>query len=90
MIDVYTARKTGRKYCNDTEGSKHYVQPGVEAMDLIISLGYHKGYCLGSAIKYLSRFKRTKQLGDLRKASDMIHIYVGAELKRRGVKLWKN
>jgi len=48
----------------------HYTHAAVEAIDLIESLGYGEGYCIGSAIKYLYRAKhKDDEAENLRKAA---------------------
>ena len=74
-------RHTGRGYCN-TSGSAHYKTETTEPLDLIIALGLQDGFCLGSIIKYASRFKNTRNLDDLKKVSDYAHILCGVELAR--------
>jgi hypothetical protein len=78
-MNVYEARHAGREYCN-TEGSQHYKGGEVEPLDLIFALGYGEGFCMGSAIKYASRFKETRNLADMKKISDYAHILCGVEL----------
>lgn len=73
---VYEARSAGRNFCQ-TEGSDHYRRSGPEPMDLIIAAGYAEGFCLGSAIKYIDRYYRTRDKEDLKKAADMVQIYCG-------------
>ena len=81
-MDVYQARATGRKFC-ETEGEAHYQNTSVEPLDLITSMGYSEGFCLGSIIKYASRFKRTRDLEDLKKIADFAHIICGVEINNR-------
>jgi hypothetical protein len=78
-MNTYEARRAGREYCN-TEGSEHYKGGEVEPLDLIFALGYGEGFCMGSAIKYASRYKNTRNLDDLKKVSDYAHILCGVEL----------
>ena len=77
--NVYQARDLGREHCQ-TQGSDHYIQPGPEAMDLIIACGYAKGFCLGAIIKYAVRYGETGNLNELKKIADMAHILCGVEL----------
>ena len=77
--DVYQARARGREFCR-TEGAAHYQAPGAEPLDLIISRDYSEGFCVGGAIKYAGRYRRTRDLEDLKKAVDLLQIYCGAEL----------
>jgi hypothetical protein len=76
---VYEARAKGREYCQ-TQGSDHYIQPGPEAMDLIIACGYAKGFCLGAIIKYAVRYGETGNPNELKKIADMAHILCGVEM----------
>ena len=77
--NVYEARERGKEYCQ-TEGSDHYIQPGVEAMDLIISLGYAEHFCLASIIKYAARYGETGNPEELKKIADYAHILCGVRL----------
>ena len=77
--DVYEARTRGKEYCR-TEGSDHYIQPGPEAMDLIISLGYAEHFCLASIIKYAARYGESGNPEDLKKIADYAHILCGVRL----------
>jgi len=77
--NIYEARERGREHCQ-TDGSDHYIQPGPEAMDLIIACGYAEGFCLGAIIKYAVRYGETGNLNELKKIADMAHILCGVEL----------
>ena len=79
-MNVYEARHAGREYCNDTEGSEHYKQGGLEPMDLYISKGLAEDFCICNMVKYAIRFKKTRNLADLRKVSDYAQILCGVEL----------
>jgi hypothetical protein len=76
---VYEAREHGREYCQ-TNGSDHYILPGVEPMDLIISLGYAEHFCLASIIKYAARYGETGNAEELKKIADYAHILCGVQL----------
>lgn len=76
---VYEARRRGKEYCQ-TEGSDHYILPGVEAMDLIVSLGYAEHFCLASIIKYAARYGEGGNVEDLKKIADYAHILCGVRL----------
>ena len=82
---VYEARAAGREFCQ-TEGADHYRGDGPEPLDLVISRGYAEGFCLGGAIKYAGRYSQTRDLQDLKKAVDMLHIYCGVELLGKEVR----
>ena len=58
----------------------HY-QGSIECIDYIESLGLGKGFCLGSAIKYIHRAGNKageSELDDLKKASWYLDRYVDA------------
>jgi hypothetical protein len=76
--NVYEARERGREYCQ-TNGSDHYILPGVEAMDLIISLGYAEHFCLASIIKYAARYGESGNPEELKKIADYAHILCGVQ-----------
>jgi hypothetical protein len=78
-LNVYEARERGREYCQ-TNGSDHYILPGVEAMDLIISLGYAEHFCLASIIKYAARYGESGTPEELKKIADYAHILCGVRL----------
>lgn len=78
-MNTYEARQAGRDYCN-TEGSEHYKGGGVEPLDYIFAQGYGEGFCIGSIIKYASRYKKTRNPDDLKKISDYAQILCGVEL----------
>lgn len=83
MKGITEIRAQGREFCQ-TEGSRHYRSAvGVEAIDLIIGEDLDEGFCLGSIIKYASRYKKTRNLKDLVKISDYAQILCGAELEKR-------
>lgn len=79
-MNVYEARHTGREYCCKTEGSDHYKEGGVEPLDLMIAKGLAEDFCIGNMSKYAFRFKKTRNLEDLKKVSDYAHILCGVEL----------
>ena len=79
---VYEARERGREHCQ-TDGSDHYIQPGPEAMDLIISLGYAEHFCLASIIKYAARYGEGGNVEDLKKIADYAHILCGVRLAEK-------
>lgn len=82
MLNVYKARHLGREYCCNTEGSEHYKEGGIEPLDLMIAKGTAEDFCIGNISKYAFRFKETRNLDDLKKASDYAHILCGIELHK--------
>lgn len=81
-MNVYEARHAGREYCCNTEGSDHYKEGGVEPLDLMIAKGMIEDFCIGNMSKYAFRFKKTRNLEDLKKVSDYAHILCGVELNK--------
>ena len=82
-MNVYEARHAGREYCCKTEGSDHYKEGGVEPLDLMIAKGLSEDFCIGNMSKYAFRFKKTRNLEDLKKVSDYAHILCGVELAKK-------
>ena len=81
-MNVYEARHKGRDFCNKTEGSEHYKEGGIEPLDLMIAKGLVEDFCIGNMSKYAFRFKKTRNLEDLKKVSDYAHILCGVELDK--------
>lgn len=81
-LNVYQARKLGRDYCQ-TEGNEHYKEGGIEPIDLMVAKGIFEDYALGNIVKYATRFKKTQNLDDLRKAQDYAHILCGVKLNEK-------
>ena len=82
-MNVYEARHKGREFCNQTEGSDHYKEGGVEPLDLMIAKGMAEDFCIGNMSKYAFRFKKTRNLEDLKKVSDYAQILCGIELDKQ-------
>lgn len=82
-MNVYEARHKGRDFCNKTEGSDHYKEGGIEPLDLMIAKGIVEDFCIGNMSKYAFRFKKTRNLEDLKKVSDYAHILCGVELNKQ-------
>lgn len=80
-MGIREIRKLGKEFC-ETEGSQHYKDGGVEPIDLIISKGLGKDFCIANIIKYATRFKNTGNLEDVKKAVDYGHILAGIELDK--------
>ena len=83
MKSAYDARTIGRDYCQ-TEGSDHYKKEGgIEPLDLMLNNGLVEDFCIGNMVKYAIRFKKTRNLEDLKKVSDYAHILCGNEILSR-------
>lgn len=80
MINVYEARDLGRRFCNETQGSKHYKRGSIEPLDLAIAQGTVEDFALVSIQKYAYRFKETRNPVDLMKVADYAHILCGVVL----------
>ena len=46
----------------------HYNASSMEVIDAIDVLGYAEGFCVGSVIKYVTRYKHKNGVEDLKKA----------------------
>ena len=46
----------------------HYNAASMEVIDAIDGLGYAEGFCVGSIIKYVTRYKHKNGIEDLKKA----------------------
>lgn len=79
---VYEMRRIGREYCDDTEGSEHYKGGGMEPIDLYAAKGMAEDFFICNMIKYAVRFKKTRNLDDLKKVSDYAHLMTGLEIMR--------
>jgi hypothetical protein len=83
ILTVYEARAKGRDFCQ-TEGSEHY-KGGFEPFDLMIAKDIAEDFCIGSILKYAVRFKKTRNLNDLKKVSDYAHLLCGIELAKENI-----
>tara|TARA_Y100000592_G_scaffold78013_1_gene122554 strand:+ start:8704 stop:8922 length:219 start_codon:yes stop_codon:yes gene_type:complete len=56
---------------------KHYNSGKIEVIDFIESLGIDEDFCIGNAIKYISRYKhKGDPIGDLKKAKWYIEYLI--------------
>lgn len=82
-VGIQDIRAIGSNYCQ-TDGSEHYRETSdLEPIDLIIAKGMGEDFCLANIIKYATRFKKTRNLNDLKKVADYAHIAVGMEIVQR-------
>ena len=63
-------------------GGKHYVEMAIQPVDYILENDL--GYLEGSAIKYLSRWRRKGGVEDLRKAAHCIEMLIEREVRDEG------
>jgi len=55
----------------------HYNSGKIEVIDFIKSLGIDEDFCIGNAIKYISRYKhKGDPIGDLKKAKWYINYLI--------------
>jgi hypothetical protein len=59
----------------------HYNQGSLEVIDAIEGLGYAEGFCVGSIIKYVTRYKHKNGVEDLKKAQWYIDYLIKMEEK---------
>jgi hypothetical protein len=83
MPTIYEVRALGRASCQ-TEGSDHY-KGGIEPFDLMMAKDIAEDFCIGSILKYAVRFKKTRNLDDLKKVSDYAHLLSGIELAKEAI-----
>lgn len=56
--DEHLYIEEARSYIASTYGQHYAGKNGVQALDLIFSAGHGEGFCVGDALKYLSRYGR--------------------------------
>ena len=56
----------------------HYNASSMEVIDAIDGLGYAEGFCVGSIIKYVTRYKHKNGIEDLRKAKWYIDYLISS------------
>ena len=83
-IDIYHFRERGRQYCV-TEGSEHYKGRGMEPAEYAIANGKFEDWATINIIKYVERFKDTRNPDDLKKVVEYAHILCGIELEKGGI-----
>lgn len=76
--NVFMYRSKGLELAGLCKGQKHYItDEEIQALDLMIAIGVGKEFCIGSIIKYASRYPQTKNVKDLEKISDYGLILLG-------------
>tara|TARA_R100001244_G_scaffold121876_3_gene91537 strand:+ start:245 stop:550 length:306 start_codon:yes stop_codon:yes gene_type:complete len=61
----------------------HYNQGNMEVIDAIEGLGYGEGFCVGSIIKYVTRYKHKNGIEDLKKALWYVNYLIELETKNK-------
>lgn len=80
---IYEIRAKGVAYCK-TDGSDHYKgsEDEIEPIEFAIQNGLFEDFAVVNIIKYASRFKKDRNLKDLKKVADYAHILCGVELMK--------
>lgn len=84
-IDVYDLRKKGIEACK-TEGSQHYKKKTnneIEPLEFAILNNRFEDFAITNIIKYVERFRNTRNIDDLKKAVDYSHILAGVEVSKK-------
>lgn len=77
------ARHKGKEYCDQWEGSQHYIEQNIEPLDIIINQGWAEAFCKANIIKYTMRCKGPE---DVKKIADYAHILAGLLLAKQPLK----
>ena len=82
LPSIYEVRQLGREFCNDTEGSEHYKgdDKNIEPAEYAIQNDFAEDWIITNIVKYITRFKKTRDINDLKKISDYTNILCGMEL----------
>ena len=86
MLSIHEVRQFGKEYCQ-TQGAKHYRASLIDPIEFAIANNMAEDFFIINIIKYASRFKHTRCLEDLKKASDYAQILCGLELVREKEKV---
>lgn len=70
----------------DVTRPTHYQGDGMQAIDVIDAFGLGDGFRLGNVIKYTTRYTRTGNIDDLRKARTYLDMQIDAAIIRQGQK----
>ena len=84
MLTVYQAREAGKEFCK-TEGSDHYKNTNIEPAEYAIENGMFEDWAIMNIVKYVTRFKATRDLNSLKKAADYVHILCGVEIHYKNI-----
>jgi hypothetical protein len=74
---------TAQSAFNIQYGGKHYKTKKIQPVEYILANGI--GFCEGSAIKYLTRWKDKGGIEDLKKAKHYIEMLIEQETKKNEV-----
>lgn len=85
-IDINYYRGMGVDFC-ETDGSNHYSQireeNGIDAIEIAILNNTFEDFAITNILKYILRFKKTRNPDDLKKVADYAHILCGIELDEK-------
>jgi hypothetical protein len=68
------------KLDDEVNSPRHYTSGSIEVIDYIIDQGFGEGFCLGNAMKYISRAGKkdpSKKIQDLEKAAWYLNKWIG-------------
>lgn len=80
LTSIYEIRNIGKGYCCKTEGSDHYKGNVIEPAEYAIQNNMAEDWIITNIVKYITRFKKTRNIEDLKKISDYAHILCGIEI----------
>lgn len=78
---IYAIRELGRDYCQ-TEGSTHYKTSVIEPAEYAMANDTFEDWAITNVVKYITRFKITRNKDDLKKVADFAHLLCGIEIKK--------
>ena len=78
---IYAIRKLGRDYCQ-TEGSTHYKTSVIEPAEYAMANDTFEDWAITNVVKYITRFKITRNKDDLKKVADFAHLLCGVEIDK--------
>lgn len=82
FTSIYTIRGLGREYCQ-TEGSQHYkASNNIEPAEYAMANGTFEDWAITNIVKYITRFKVTRNKDDLKKVADFAHLLCGVEIDK--------
>lgn len=93
IIDIDYYRELGKANCN-TEGSQHYKDiredGGIDAIEIAILNNTFEDFAITNIVKYILRFKKTRNIEDLKKVSDYAHLLCGVEIEKTNKEIFRD
>lgn len=85
IIDINYYRNLGKEYCK-TNGSEHYEDiredGGIDAIEIAILNNTFEDFAVTNILKYILRWKKTRNPEDLKKVVDYGHILCGVKIDK--------